>query len=76
MPTNGEISLTELQINMLTAGQFNVDGGNSRRGIESADQLHEYKYVTCFDSGSDEEQYTCYNYSITKKGKEALKSHT
>ena len=45
-----------------------VDGTNSARGIEILAQSEEAGLTTCIDSGSDTQQYTCFNYTITKDG--------
>ena len=74
--TDKEVTLTEVQIRMLTSGEFHLDGWNSRKGLEAAARLHKCGYVTCFESGSDDSQYTCYNYKITEQGKTALKDVT
>lgn len=65
------LKLSQLQIDMLKAEKFNIDGWNSNAGKQAASELQEAGYVTCYESG--DEQYTCLNYNITGTGCEALK---
>jgi hypothetical protein len=60
--------LSNLQIVMLKARLFHVDGWTSVRGREAADDLLQRGFVTCFESGSDADQYTALNYEITTFG--------
>jgi hypothetical protein len=64
--------LSDLHIEMLQAGKFHLDGWTSERGHEAADDLLAHGLVTCFTSGSDEEQYTAVNYTISDAGRVAL----
>ena len=67
------MELNDIQIKMLEAGTFHLDGGNTEAGLQAASDLEDAGYVTCFDTGSDEQQYTCYNYTVTEEGRKALK---
>lgn len=49
-----------------------VDGSCSERGITILAQSAHLGLTTVFDSGSDEAQYTCYNYALTNNGREYL----
>lgn len=68
------MELNELHKQMLKAKKFHLDALSTERGRIAAAELEQAGYVTCFDSGSDESQYTCLNYTITDAGREALKA--
>lgn len=66
------MELSDLQKQMLQAGEFHLDGWCSQRGHEAAADLVDKGLLTRFDSVSP--QYTALNYTITDAGREALAS--
>ena len=60
--------LSDRQVEMLEAGEFHVDGWCGTASLYDADDLEKRGYVTCFESGSDEAQYTALNYTVTEAG--------
>lgn len=67
-----EPPLTSLQLSMLEVGKFHLDGSTTARAMAASEDLLRRGYVTRFESGSDEAQYTAYNYTVTPAGKAAL----
>lgn len=70
----GCMRLNPLHKEMLRAGTFHLDGWNSDRGKIAAQELYAAGLVQRFDSGSDQAQYTCWNYKVTEAGQQALKA--
>ena len=64
--------LNDIQRHMIIAGKFHVDGWTSSAGRIAADDLLKLGYVTCFESGSDDEQSTVLNYTVTDAGRAAI----
>ena len=62
-------SLSELQLLMLEAGSFCIDGWCSIKGREAADDLHRRGLLSMREGGSDEAQYTVYEYTVTEMAK-------
>lgn len=68
---NQTTPLSDLQVRMLQAGSFHVDGWTSPRGREAAADLEQRGLVRSFEGGDS--QYTSINYDVTDAGKEALR---
>lgn len=64
------IELTDLQRQMLSVGEFHLDGWTSQRGREAAADLEQRGLIKTFESGGD--QYTVINCTVTDAGRSAL----
>ncbi len=65
--------ISDLQSRMLEAGEFHLDGWTNPNSLSAASELVEKGFLTMTVGGSDEEQYTAYNFTITNEGKDLLR---
>lgn len=64
--------LSDLQIRMLREGRLHVDGWCKPGSLEALADLGNRGLMRVWESGSDEQQYTCINGEITEAGRSAL----